>query len=223
MDRRPYLILDAYLDDLGGARNLVPRLEGAPHRIVRVARGEAVPDSAEPFTGILVTGSAASLLDPPPWVDAATGLVRDALRRSTPYLGLCFGHQLLAHAAGGEGAVVRSTPAEFGWVEIEQASPHPLLAGLPERFLAFESHRDEVRGEVPGLVNFARSADCAVQAIQVPGERQFGVQFHPEMSLEEIRALIAERLEPESASALLGRAVDTADLGDHVLARFLRG
>ena len=218
---QPLLILDAYLDELGGARNLLPRLVGLPTEVVRVAHGEPPPPSAEPFAGILVTGSAASILDRPAWLDATTALVCDALRRRTPFLGLCFGHQLLAHAMEPDGGVVRSPRPEFGWIRVERTHEHPLLGGLPATFTAFASHRDEVPSKLSGTTVFARSEDCEVQAFQVTGAPQFGVQFHPEMSLDEARALVRERLGEPAATERLKGAADTSELGDRVVASFL--
>ncbi len=221
--KRPYLILDAYLDELGGAQNLVPRLGGLESVVVRAAKGEALPRTAEGLAGILVTGSAASMREPPEWALAGLELTRDALARGVPFLGLCFGHQLLACAAAGPDAVVLAERPELGWVEIERAAGAPLIGDQPERFTAFESHRDEVRAGLPGLEVFAHNAACAVQGFQVSGRPAFGVQFHPEMGLEETTELIAERAAgaPERIAELSAARCDTDLLGDQIVERFV--
>ena len=222
--KRPFLILDAYLDELGGARNFVQRLGARESVVVRAAKGEVLPRTAEGLAGILVSGSAASMREPPDWALAGVELTRDALRRGVPYLGLCFGHQLLACAAAGLDAVVLAQQPELGWVEIERSQEAPLLAQEPARFVAFESHRDEVRPNLPELKVFAANAACAVQGFQVRGSQAFGVQFHPEMGLEESTKLIAERAagDPGRIAELSAAKLDTSTLGDRILEQFLQ-
>jgi GMP synthase (glutamine-hydrolysing) len=52
--------------------------------------------------GIIVTGSSSSVTEGAPWMTRLEGLLRDAVTSETPLLGVCFGHQLLASALGGE-------------------------------------------------------------------------------------------------------------------------
>lgn len=222
---KPLLIVDAYLDPKGGAHNYLPRLGERPAEVAAIAHGPC-PTSAAPYSGIFVSGSGASVCAPSPWVDAAAGLLRDAAEREVPVLGVCFGHQLLPYALFGPSHVRRTPTPELGWVEIERTVDHPLLEGFDPRFTAFESHRDEVLLVDDELDVLARNADCAVQAFQVRGLPHYGVQFHPEMGLGEIEALIAERTgEAEGAgfdaAALLAAKTDTTRLGDRLVANFL--
>jgi len=227
----PHLILDCYLDDVGGARNLAPHFEGRPFEVVRPAH-EGAPVDARGHASLVVTGSAASVLDEPPWLAGLEGCVRDAVARGVPVLGVCFGHQVLARALFGPAAVRRADEVELGWLPIEVTARDPLLAGLPRRFRTFVSHADEVD---PGLECFragarvlARSERCAVQAFRAvePERPAWGVQFHAEMPLEESRALVRSRLgsSPEgrtSAEALLAAATDSRHLVRALLASFL--
>ena len=225
---KPILVLDAYLDDLGGARNLLPRLGDRLVEVVRAARTGECPVEAEAYAGILITGSAASLLDPPAWIAPASELMRSAAAKDVPVLGLCFGHQLLAYALFGPDRVVRAATPELGFVEIERADDRddPVLDGFAQHFTAFESHRDEVMPRPREVQVLAANAACAVQAFRVPGKPLWGVQFHPEMGSDEIRNLIRERAAQDEtgrfdAEGLLDAAVDTAVLGDRIVANFL--
>ena len=107
--------------------------------------------------------------------------LRAALRREVPALGICLGAELLAEAAGGR---VRPCPPEFGYyrVAVEPlAALDPLLGGLPSEVEAFQAHGFAV--ELPAeAVTLARS-EHAVQAFRL-GERSWGIQFHPEPTLE---------------------------------------
>ena len=53
------------------------------------------------ISGIIVMGSAASVHDGHTWQDAITELILDAFENNIPVMGICYGHQLLAHIFGG--------------------------------------------------------------------------------------------------------------------------
>lgn len=226
---KPILVVDAYFDPAGGAHNLVGRLGERPYAVVRPVHDGRFPTDAGAYAGILITGSAASVRDPHPWLLPAAELVRDAARRGVPVLGLCFGHQLIAHALLGPDRVVLAATPELGFETVERteaSAADPILAGVEDRFLTFESHRDEVRPRSGELTILASNAACAVQAFRVGDQPIWGVQFHPEMGPSEIRALIAERVAQDTggrfdADALVAEIVDTGALGDLIVANFL--
>jgi GMP synthase-like glutamine amidotransferase len=222
---KPILVIDAYLDPRGGAHNYLPRLADREVQVAAVAHGPC-PTSAAGYSAIFISGSGASVVDPAPWVGTAAALVRDAAAERVPVLGVCFGHQLIPYALWGAGSVRRTATPELGWCAIERTRDDALLAGFSNEFTAFESHRDEVVAGLGALEVLARNEACAVQAFQVRDHPLWGVQFHPEMGLEEIEALIVERAgEPQGAdfdaAALLQAKRDTRELGDRLFANFL--
>jgi GMP synthase (glutamine-hydrolysing) len=98
-------------------------------------------------------------------------------------LGICYGHQLLAHALGGE---VGYHPGglELGTVPITlapEAQADPLFAHLPNQWPAQVVHAQSVRALPPGAVRLAGNAHEPHQAYRV-GTQAWGVQFHPEFS-----------------------------------------
>jgi GMP synthase (glutamine-hydrolysing) len=220
----PILVIDAYLDERGGAHNFERLLRGRPLHTVRATLG-SIPARASAFTAVLVSGSAASVLDPLPWFGPLVALLQDALRQGVPVLGICFGHQVLSQAAFGAGAVRRAPRGELGWVEVERLGPDPLLDALPERFTCFSSHHDEVV-EGPGMQVLARSERCAVQAYRVLDRAAWGVQFHPEMERAETDQLVRTGLaghpdHGEDPEALLAAGLDTSAQGEALMQRFL--
>src|SRR5204863_2879167 len=98
-------------------------------------------------------------------------------------LGVCLGAQLLAKAVGAE--VYRHRQKEIGWYGIEltpEALDDPLFAGLPSTQTVFQWHGDTF--DLPeGAVLLAKGATCRHQAFRL-GRAAYGVQFHPEMTLE---------------------------------------
>lgn len=220
------LILDSYLDDVGAWRNFVDLMPGRAYRAVRVAR-EKPPRNLDGFAGIMLTGSAASAVDGEKWLEPVYELIREAHARDMPTFGICFGHQLIARALYGPAAVRRSPTSELGWLEIRRTADNPLFEGVPSRFSCFASHFDEVTPGLPELDVFAASDRCAVQGYQVRDAKIWGLQFHPEMPLEESTCLIhanAARHEHivESPEELLARAISARPVGERVFENFLR-
>jgi GMP synthase (glutamine-hydrolysing) len=115
-----------------------------------------------------------------PWLAREIQLVREALVRGTPYIGLCLGAQVLTEAAGG--TVYRSEPHEVGWYEVEllpAAADDPLFAGLPGHFQAMQWHYYACRAN-GDMVELMRNP-AALQAMRV-GEAAWGTQFHIEVT-----------------------------------------
>lgn len=138
--------------------------------------------------GLVVTGSLASLTAPEPWMEALGRWVL-AAGASIPVLGVCFGHQLLAHALG---ARVERNPRgpEAGTREVTLTAAglaDPLFAGLPALLPVQESHFDHVPALPPGAVLLAGNHHTPVQAFGV-GPRLRAVQFHPEFDADRSRA-----------------------------------
>jgi GMP synthase (glutamine-hydrolysing) len=188
---------------------------------LQVHDGRAAGRSPDPkdFAGIVITGSRSSLAEPPhePWVDEAADLVRRAHACGTPTLGVCFGHQLVAHAFGAR--VVRNPKGwEIGSHDIEvndHGRTDPLFDGLPPRLRVNLTHEDIVDPDSlagTGLTNLAKSARCDIQVLAVDDHVRT-VQFHPEIDGAICRAYILARkqlLADQDPDALLAATVDSA-------------
>ena len=182
--------------------------------VVDVEHGEPLP-SREGFAGVIVTGSGAMVTDQLDWSEATAAWLRDAAHAGLPLFGICYGHQLLAHALGGE---VGDNPGgrEMGTIEIEllpAAADDALFEVLPARFHAQVTHLQSVLRAPEGARVLARSAGDACHAFRW-GENAWGVQFHPEFSTTHMRgyiqarkiALQREGLDPKAMLAAVGSA-----------------
>ncbi len=125
-----------------------------------------------------------------PWLREENLFLERLLDLRRPVLGICLGAQLLAKAA--HAPVHRAEDFEIGWhpVELtEEAAEDPVLGRLPRRFDAFQWHH--YTHDVPaGAVELARSRVCT-QAFRL-GENAWGVQFHPEVTLQQVEGWVAE-------------------------------
>ena len=164
-------------------------------RVIRVHEGEELPPPAE-AAGVLVTGSPAMVTHRARWSeDTAVWLAR-VVEARVPVLGVCFGHQLLAHALGGRvGPCVGGV--EIGTVELEltpEGSEDPLLGAGPGRFEVQASHWEAVLELPPGARLLATTRQDKCHAFSVGGNA-WGVQFHPEFDEEITSGYLRERRE----------------------------
>ncbi len=161
--------------------------------VVNVEAGAALP-SREGFAGTIVTGSGAMVTDRADWSDRSATWLHDAAHAGMPLFGICYGHQLLAHALGGE---VGDHPQgrEMGTIELElhaQAAHDPLFTGLSSPFHAQATHQQTVLRAPEGATVLARSVHDACQAFRW-GQQAWGVQFHPEFSATHMRGYVQAR------------------------------
>jgi GMP synthase (glutamine-hydrolysing) len=120
--------------------------------------------------------------------------LRDAVASGLPILGVCYGHQLLAHALGGR-VDYHASGREIGTVGIERlpaAEQDALLAAVPQQFSAHASHQQSVLELPAGAVTLARSAHDPNHAVRY-APRVWGLQFHPEFSVEIMRGYLRGR------------------------------
>ena len=161
--------------------------------VVNVEAGEALP-SREGFAGTIVTGSGAMVTDRHDWSERSAAWLHDAAHAGMPLLGICYGHQLLAHALGGE---VGDHPQgrEMGTVDLELQPPaehDPLFSVLPNQFHAQATHLQTVLRAPEGAAVLARSVHDACHAFRW-GDRAWGVQFHPEFSATHMLGYVQAR------------------------------
>lgn len=142
--------------------------------------------SAEDLTGaagIILSGGPQSVYDAgSPQAD------KKIFELDIPVLGICYGHQWIAHALGGEvkpGSAKEYGPAEVELIEhsdeaLSQGSV--LFHGIPKKFSVWMSHGDEVTKLPGGFHGLAKSPICAVAAMGDLERRIFGVQFHLEVT-----------------------------------------
>lgn len=183
---------------------------------VDVFRHQPLPQP-DKLAGIVVTGSPAMVSARLDWSERTAIWLQQAVTTGTPVLGVCYGHQLLAHALGG---IAGPNPAgrQIGTVKtqvIDNKINDPLLGCLPTTFAAQTSHLEVVL-EIPrGAQRLATSPLDDNFAIRFT-DNAWGIQFHPEFSApvmsDYIRyrkgALLKEDLNP---GQLLDQVRDTEE------------
>lgn len=170
--------------------------------VIKPHLDEPLPDPAR-VPAALVTGSGAMVTDSDPWIETSAEWLRALVGLGVPVLGICFGHQLLAHALGG---LVRDNPngVEVGTVETRLtlgALQDPLFAGLPTHLPVQASHRQAVLELPPGAERLAASEQDPNHAFRY-GAQAWGIQFHPEFDRAIARAYVEHYRADLEASGL---------------------
>lgn len=199
----------------------------APELDITVFNAEAgeLPENATDWDGIVVTGSPAMVSNREPWSENAAKWLAKAVNQSVPVLGVCYGHQLLAHALGGE-VGYHPEGRESGTHQVtllNSAKDDPLFRHMPSSIKAQLTHKQSVLRLPPNATLLARNEFEPHQAFRV-GACAWGVQFHPEFSDAIMRAYLgvqAPELESEGFdSQTMINSVSSAPDASELLKRF---
>lgn len=147
------------------------------------------PHECDAFVG---TGSYRSVYDDVPWIHRFADLVRALHQHRRPFVGVCFGHQMIAHALGG-----RVEKTVRGWGvgvhEFSLASREFWMAPPLDRISVLMSCRDQVEQLPQGAVTLAGNQHAPVGMFRLG--TLLGIQGHPEWVPEYADALLAGRIE----------------------------
>jgi GMP synthase-like glutamine amidotransferase len=188
-------------------------------RFFDVCDGE-FPQSPDDCDAYLTTGSRFSAYDDVDWIHALKDFLRRIHEAEKPFVGVCFGHQLMAEALGGK--VAR---AETGW----GVGVHDVEVIKPEQWMRPEQsgcalqymHQDQVERLPESGVVIGRSDHCPVAMFRV-GDSMLGIQGHPEFPKDYGEALLIDRVErigeerTQAALASLGQST-----GESVVANWI--
>lgn len=184
---------------------------------------DGVPRSSD-NSAYLITGSRLSVYDDEPWIAELAVFVGRALAERRKVIGICFGHQLLAHFFGG---VVTKAPA--GWkVGLQPTTVmrrRPWMEPWQAEFALLSSHQDQVARLPAAATTLASYDGCPVAAFEL-GSNALAIQGHPEFRkpysaalMERRRSVLGEELFDAGMASLDGAM--SAELIAHWMIRFL--
>jgi GMP synthase-like glutamine amidotransferase len=217
---KPWVLLQHVAYEGPGAFGPAVSDSGAELCVVRIDRGEVVPDSdaVAGVSGLVVMGGPMGVHDDLPWLGRERALLRSAVEGGLPVLGVCLGAQQLACALGGE--VTKGPLPECGVGEVHLTSEtigDPLFGPAPTPLPCVHWHGDTFR--LPeGAVRLAGNEAYENQAFRF-GPRAYGLQFHVEVT----GSLVAH-WGPHLPPGVFVRAADVAHVaraGEGIVRRFV--
>lgn len=175
------------------------------------------PESVDAADGWLVTGSRHGAYDPLPWIPRLEAFIREIVAAGRPLIGVCFGHQIIAQALGGQVA-----KAGGGWI-----AGHQTYRWGDAEIPLHAWHQDQVITPPPGATVLATGPGCPYAALAI-GDHVLTVQPHPEYDTGMVRTLVETRgpdvMDPATLAATrdsLGPPVAQAEMAAR-FARFFR-
>jgi len=197
-EKRGLWVIDPSMDraEEQGTAEVLDGWDGE-HRIFRPALrpGDGPgPGTGLDADGVVLMGSRASVTDNLDWLKALVAWIEPLLNGTTPLpvLGICFGHQLVAHLSGAEIGFVSGDRAKRIGVETIVMDGSRLLPGRAELSVVV-SHREEVKTCPRGFRAVARRTPIEIDGLEHETLPIFSYQFHPEAREEFARqAGIAE-------------------------------
>lgn len=194
--------------------------------VVRVDDNSLLPDPSR-IEGIVITGSPAGVYEDHAWLPPLRAFIRRAYEAKTPMLGVCFGHQIMADALGGE---VRKS--EKGWGlgrhSYRVASRPTFMADAPETLSIACSHQDQVIVP-PAEAELILASEFTPNAgLFYKSGKALSFQPHPEflddyaMALVELRRGRAPDEVVEQGVASFAQTSDSTQMADYI-GKFFRG
>ena len=156
---------------------------GCSTRTVRLDRGETLPPPTD-FDALVVMGGVMQVWeeDAWPWLADEKRYIRDWVMVDRPYLGICLGHQGIAHMLGGK--IEKASEIVHGKVSrLKTVARSSLFKGIPQFFDAMRYHSLVVsQSDFPTdlTITAIEPGTQTIMALEHQNYPLFGLQFHPE-------------------------------------------
>lgn len=173
-----------------------------------------LPTSPADFDGYVITGSPASVNDDAlPWVGPLLDFIRAVDAARQPLIGLCFGHQAVARALGGQ--VARNAAGwGLGTAPTHWQVERPWMQPARSTTTLMAAHNEQVTRMPEGAECLGGSDFCPISSMQI-GQHIWTTQYHPEMPLVFMQALLgylADKLDSHTLARAHGSLQQAADV-----------
>lgn len=179
------------------------------YETIQISHGEPLPDIAD-VQAVLLPGAVAGVYDALDWMEPLREFIRRAYARNIPMVGVCFGHQIIADALGGD---VRKS--EKGWGigrhVYDVVKPLEFVDDIGPQIAIAASHQDQVITP-PAEAEVFLSTDFTPNAgLIYENAVTMSVQPHPEFNRDYIAALIEARRGTKLTQDVADKAIASLD------------
>ena len=154
---------------------------------------DSLPDDANGFDVYLITGGKYSVFEDLDWQHKLFDFIQQIYNKNIPLLGICYGHQAIAHVLGGH--VERF---DNGWgagvTSVNVIDQPTWLQPMAEKIYLLAMHQDQVTKMPTEATRFLDSHFCHTSGFYIE-DRVLAIQQHPEFTTEHCRNLIVKRKE----------------------------
>lgn len=174
--------------------------------------------------GFIITGSHAMVSDNNIWSLNLEKYIKKIVKRQIPLLGICFGHQLIAKALGGNSDYNKKNK-EIGSVKIllKDQNSDLILKEIPKKFYAYETHYQSVLKLPPNTKVLAKNSHDKHQILKF-GKYCWGVQFHPEFNKIIMKEYVDNQIESINKLGLnlkfINKNIRNCDISSKILENF---
>ncbi|MCP5097431.1 MAG: GMP synthase [Chloroflexi bacterium] len=147
-----------------------------------------LPDSVDACDAYVITGSPKGVYDSDLWIAELAQFIRDSYQAKKKLVGICFGHQILAHALGGH-AEKSEKGKSFGYKQFDIYGEKSWMTTKPDTCGLYFAHQDQVVKLPPGAERLAGNAFCENMMYTIDN-RALGIQGHPEFTNEIMQDLL---------------------------------
>ena len=185
----------------------------APFEFVgyQVAQGE-FPDSPEACDGYVITGSPRGVYDDDEWIGQLAQFIRAGYQAGKKLVGICFGHQIIAHSLGGH-AEKSDKGYGFGLKQFDVTQKRPWMSDQPDHCSLYFAHQDQVMTLPPEAELLGGNAFCPTALYEIDN-RVLGIQGHPEFTpgiMQDIVPSIEDKMAPDALQTALSSLNGTPD------------
>lgn len=153
-----------------------------PFELVCIDEGTPVPQSTADISGLIFMGGSMNVTDSLTWINEEKKLIRKAINKNIPIMGICLGAQLMSAALGGK--ITHDPNMEIGWHTVEpdiNNINNEWLKDLPENCIPFHWHADTF--SIPNGATVLMHSQCRNNQAFILNN-SLAIQFHLEMTIE---------------------------------------